>query len=717
MDQNTGNMRNVQVLGIDAGGTMTDTFFVDEHGDFVVGKAQSTPEDESLGLIASSEDGLANWGMSMADTLPQLQTGVYSGTAMLNRVVQRKGLKCGLILNRGMEDNHRMGRAVQSHLGYAYEDKIHLNTHKFDPPLVPRNLTRGVIERIDMMGTVVIPLREESAQEAARDLIAADVEGIVISLLHSYKNPTHERRVRDIVAEEVKRSGKNIPIFASADYYPVRKETHRTNTTILEGYAAEPSRQTLRKISDAFKDRGTKFDFRVMATHGGTISWKAKELARTIVSGPIGGVIGARYLGAELGYKNIACSDIGGTSFDVALITQGELTIRNDPDMARLVLSLPLVAMDSVGAGAGSFVRLDPYTKSIKLGPDSAGYRVGVCWKESGIETVSVSDCHMVLGYLNPDNFLGGAIKLDRQRSIDAIKVQVADPLGLTVEDAAAGVIELLDSSLRDYMKAMISGKGYSPSSFVCFSYGGAGPVHAYGYTEGLGFEDVIVPAWAAGFSAFGCAAADFEYRYDKSLDINLPDGAPDADKEAAAKTLQAAWGELTLNVLAEFELNGYSADKVTLQPGFRMQYRGQLNDLEIESPLKHIDTTADWNKLAQAFDDTYGRVYAAAARSPELGFSVTGAIMRGSVPIPKPKIPKEAEGEATPPKDAFLGTRKFYRKKRWVDAKLYRMESLNPGNRVIGPAIIESDATTFVVPDGFETFLDGHRLFHLSEV
>lgn len=717
MDQPIGNMRNVQVLGIDAGGTMTDTFFVDADGDFVVGKAQSTPDDESLGLIASSEDGLANWGVSMAETMAQLQTGVYSGTAMLNRVVQRKGLKCGLILNRGMEDNHRMGRAVQAHLGYAYEDKIHLNTHKYDPPLVPRNLTRGVIERIDMMGKVVIPLREESAREAARDLIAEDVEGIVISLLHSYKNPDHERRVRDIVAEEVKKSGKSIPIFASADYYPVRKETHRTNTTILEGYAAEPSRQTLRKISDAFKERGTKFDFRVMATHGGTISWKAKELARTIVSGPIGGVIGARYLGAELGYKNIACSDIGGTSFDVALITQGELTIRNDPDMARLVLSLPLVAMNSVGAGAGSFVRLDPYTKSIKLGPDSAGYRVGVCWKESGIETVSVSDCHMVLGYLNPDNFLGGAIKLDRQRSIDAIKVQIADPLGLSVEDAAAGVIELLDSSLRDYLRAMISGKGYSPSSFVCFSYGGAGPVHAYGYTEGLGFEDVIVPAWAAGFSAFGCAAADFEYRYDKSLDINLATDAADADKANASVVLQAAWEELTLNVLAEFELNGYSADKVTLQPGFRMQYRGQLNDLEIESPLKRVETTADWNKLAEAFNDTYGRVYAAAARSPELGFSVTGAIMRGSVPIPKPKIPKEEEGGATPPADAFLGTRKFYRKKRWVDAKLYRMESLHPGNRVPGPAIIESDATTFVVPDGFETFLDGHRLFHLHEV
>ncbi|MGQ3671404.1 hydantoinase/oxoprolinase family protein [Xanthobacter sp. TB0136] len=711
------NMRSVQVLGIDAGGTMTDTFFVDQEGEFVVGKAQSTPQNESLGLIASSEDALGAWNMSLEEGLRQLQTGVYSGTAMLNRVVQRKGLKCGLIVNRGCEDFHRMGRAVQSHLGYAYEDRIHLNTHRYDPPLVPRHLTRGVIERTDMMGTEVIPLREDTAREAARDLIAQDVEGIVISLLHSYKNAANERRVRDIVLEEIGKSGKQIPVFASVDYYPVRKETHRTNTTILEGYAAEPSRQTLNKISAAFKEHGTKFDFRVMATHGGTISWKAKELARTIVSGPIGGVIGAKYLGEVLGYRNIACSDIGGTSFDVALITQGELTIRNDPDMARLVLSLPLVAMDSVGAGAGSFIRLDPYTKAIKLGPDSAGYRVGVCWADSGIDTISISDCHVVLGYLNPDNFLGGAVKLDRQRAVDAIKTQLADPLGLSVEDAAAGVIELLDSDLRDYLRAMISGKGYSPASFVCFSYGGAGPVHTYGYTEGLGFEDVIVPAWAAGFSAFGCAAADFEYRYDKSLDINMATEATPAEGEEAAKTLQAAWEELTHNVLEEFKLNGYSADQVTLQPGYRMQYRGQLNDLEIESPITTAATAEDWVTLTEAFNETYGRVYAASARSPELGYSVTGAIMRGMVPIPKPKIPKEEEEGPTPPADAFLGTRKFYRKKRWVDAQLYRMESLRPGNRITGPAIIESDATTFVVPDGFETWLDGHRLFHLREV
>lgn len=710
--------RRVEVLGIDAGGTMTDTFFVDNNGDFVVGKAQSNPDDESVALLNSSADALVGWDIdNIDDAIGQLITGVYSGTAMLNRVVQRKGLRCGLIVNAGMEDFHRMGRAIQSHLGLAYPDRIHINTHWYDEPLVPRDLTRSVVERVDMFGTVVIPLREDTARQAAQELIEADVEGIAISLLHSYKNPEHERRVRDIVLEEVEKSGKKIPVFASADYYPVRKESHRTNTTVLEAYAAEPSRQTLKKISNAFRNHGAKFDTRVMATHGGTISWKARELARTIVSGPIGGVIGAKYLGETLGYDNIVCSDIGGTSFDVALITRGELSIHNDPDMARLVLSLPLVGMDSVGAGAGSMVRLDPYTKAIKLAPDSAGYRVGVCWADSGIDTVTVSDCHVVLGYLNPDNFLGGLITLDVDRARNAIKEQIADPLGLSVEEAASGVIEILDTELRDYVKSLVSGKGYSPESFVCFSYGGAGPVHTYGYTEGLGFQDTLVPAWAAGFSAFGCASADFEYRYDKSLDLNIDEDAADDEKAANAKVLQDAWSELTEKVLEEFELNGYKPEDVTLIPGYRMQYRGQLNDLEIESPISKASNAEDWEALVDTFNDTYGRVYAASARSPELGYSVTGAILRGKVDIPKPQIPEEELQGKEPPEESRLGTRRFYRKGEWKEAQLYQMESLLPGNEITGPAIIESDATTFVVPDGFETYLDKHRIFHLKEV
>uniref|UniRef100_E6PKS8 Acetone carboxylase beta subunit n=1 Tax=mine drainage metagenome TaxID=410659 RepID=E6PKS8_9ZZZZ len=707
----------VQVLGIDAGGTMTDTFFVRADGRFVVGKAQSNPGDESLAILESSKDALAHWERDVDEVYPELVTCVYSGTAMLNRVVQRKGLDVGLLVNRGFEQVHSMGRAIQSYLGYALEDRIHLNTHRYDEPLVPLSRTRGVTERTDVQGQIVIPLREDEVRQATHELVDAGSKAIVICLLQSHKNERNELRARDICRQELKALGVDIPVFASVDYYPSRKESHRMNTTVLEAYAAEPSRQTLKKVSDRFKKHGARFDLRVMATHGGTISWKAKELARTIVSGPIGGVIGSKLLGERLGYENIACSDIGGTSFDMALITKGNFAIASDPDMARLVLSLPLVAMDSVGAGAGSFVRLDPYSGSIKLGPDSAGYRVGTCWEKSGLDTVSVSDCHVILGYLNPDNFLGGAIKLNVERARQHIKAQIADPLHLSVEDAAAGVIELLDLNLREYLRANISAKGYNPTDFVCFSYGGAGPVHTYGYTEGLGFKDVVVPAWAAGFSAFGCACADFEYRYDKSVDIALPQLASDADKVQACEVIQAAWGELANKVVEEFVINGFKPEDVILRPGYRMQYMGQLNDLEVNSPVSGAATAADWDSIVNAFETTYGRVYSNSARSPELGFSVTGAIMRGLVITQKPVLPEDPDGGEAPPPEARVGTRPFYRHKKWIEATIWKMESLKPGNRVVGPAIIESDATTFVVPDGFESRLDKHRLFHLKEI
>lgn len=712
------NTNEVKVMGIDAGGTMTDTFFVKENGEFVVGKAQSNPEDESLAVYNSSQDALTHWKSNVDEVYPQLVTCVYSGTAMLNRVVQRKGLEVGLICNKGFEQMHSMGRALQCYLGYALEERLHLNTHRYDEPLVPLNRIRGVSERTDVQGDIVIPVREDEVKLATKELVENGSKAIVICLLQSHKNPQSERKVRDIVKNTLKELNKtDIPVFASADYYPSRKESHRMNTTILEAYAAEPSRQTLQKVSDRFKKHGANFDLRVMATHGGTISWKAKELARTIVSGPVGGVIGSKLLGEVLGYDNIACSDIGGTSFDMALIVKGNFSIAQDPDMARLVLSLPLVAMDSVGAGAGSFVRLDPHSKAIKLGPDSAGYRVGTCWADSGLDTVSVSDCHVVLGYLNPDNFLGGLIKLDVERAKKHIKEQIADPLGLSVEDAAAGVIELLDLELHEYLRSNVSAKGYSPSDFVCFSYGGAGPVHTYGYTEGLGFKDVIVPAWAAGFSAFGCACADFEYRYDKSVDIALDQFPSDKEKEEACKIIQEAWEELTQKVIEEFELNGFKAKDVILKPGYRMQYRGQLNDLEITSPVLSAKSSKDWDKIVEEYEKHYARVYSESACSPELGFSITGVIMRGYVITQKPVIPEQKEHGKTPDPSAKLGTRKFYRHKKWVDADVWSMEKLQPGNEVIGPAIVESDATTFVVPKGFATTLDKHRLFHLREV
>jgi N-methylhydantoinase A/acetone carboxylase beta subunit len=389
-------------MSMDAGGTMTDTFFVDEAGRFVVGKAQTTPEDESRGFGKSVEDALKQWNVEATAIFPQVATGIYSGTSMLNRLLERKGRRLGIIVTAGFEDYFLLERGIQTYLGYSYQDRLKVGTHRHNPPLVPRERIRGVRGRIDLFGTEVIPLYEHEAEVAVAELLAKDIEGLVVNLLFSYVSGAHEQAIKAVAEKVMAATGKTVPIYLSSDLYPVMQDFARLNTVTIEAYAAEPSRGQFQKIADRAKGFGGQFELRVMASHGGTISTEARELARTLISGPIGGMVGSKYVGRELGIDNVVCSDIGGTSFDLGLITGNQFTTKSQPDIARFVLKLPLVEIDSVGAGTGSYVRLDPISNRIEIGPDSAGSRIGMCYEEGGVDTPTLSDCNIVLGNLNP---------------------------------------------------------------------------------------------------------------------------------------------------------------------------------------------------------------------------------------------------------------------------------------------------------------------------
>lgn len=705
--------RQPRILSMDAGGTLTDTFVVDQAGQFVVGKAQTTPEDESIGFTHSVKDALHYWHLSPEEVFPQLITGIYSGTAMLNRLLERKGLRLGLIVTAGFEDYLRIERGIQTYLGYSYSDRLHVVTHVHNEPLVPRERIFGVRGRIDLFGQEQIPLYEDEVRSAVEKLVKMDIEAICINLLFSYVNSSHEQRIRSIAEQVLQEHGVTLPLFLSSELYPVEQDFARLNTVLVEAYAAEPSRQQLQRITDRIQDFGASYELRVMASHGGTISTEAKELARTLVSGPIGGVVGARYLANQLGFNNVVCTDIGGTSFDLALITGGDFSIKTQPDIARFVLKLPLVQIDSVGAGTGSFVRLTPASKRIEIGPDSAGYRIGVSNRASGLTTPTISDCDVVLGLLNPDNFLGGEVKLDKEHAYQVIKEQIADPLGLDVYDAAAGVISLFQDHLRNEVISRVLGKGYAPENYRLLSYGGGGPVHVAGFTEGLNFEDILVPAWAAGFSAFGCACADYEYRADKTIRVAIASAGADIAQFAAA--INTAWSELRERVSEEFAKSHIAVEQVSFRHLLRVQYVGQLNDVEIRLPFDQVRTQEDVQMVIDLFEDAYSKMYSRSARSPELGYLVTTAVLTGVYDIEKPRLPEEPLGPAAPDTSALQGSRAVYHKNSWIEARIYEMENLRPGNRLEGFAIVESPNTTFVVPAGYEAYLDQHRIFHLS--
>jgi len=710
---------SAEILSIDAGGTMTDTFLIDRDGKFTVGKAKTTPDDESRGFLNSSQDALDDWELGVDDGFPDLLSTVYSGTAMLNRLVERESeVVVGVLTTSGMEDTLRMGRGRQSYTGFSYSDRLHVNTHKHPEPLIPRDQIRGVRERIDVKGNELVPIYEDDIRESVDELLDRDVDHIAVMFLHSYQNDDHEQRAKEVARERIDERDADTTVMLSSEYYPTLKELGRLNTLAAEAFAAEPSRRQLTNVQDAVDDNGGNVGVRVMASHGGTVDIHANELARTLVSGPIGGLIGANYFGKKLGYENLVCTDIGGTSFDMGIIINNDWDIDYNPEMARLLLSLPMVNMESVGAGTGSYVRVNPTFEKIELGPESAGDQVGVSAVETDVETVTVTDCHVALGWIDPENFLGGDMPIDRDVAEAEIREQVAEPLGMGVYEAAQGVVDILENKLRNDLESVVTGEGYAPSNFRCISYGGGGPVHTAGYTSDLGFEEVLIPEWAAAFSAFGCGAADFEYRYDQTTNIDIDADLSRAEAAATAgEKLTDIWRSLEEKVVAEFTNSEVGREDIEFQYNILGQYQGQLNALDIESPVSRADTTEKLEELLETFENEYRRQYSEEARSPELGHTVTQASVRGVHDVVKPEIPTETPVGPDPPEDAYKQSRESYWDGEWLETEILDLRSLQPGNELTGPAVLEGAATTFVLPPGYETRLDEHRVHHLSTV
>jgi N-methylhydantoinase A/acetone carboxylase beta subunit len=697
---------------------MTDSFIVDQDANYTVGKAQTTPENEAVGVKRSFDNGLGYWGTSFAESADTLEGVVYAGTAMLNRLLEREGEgDIGVITTKGFEDHHRMGRAIQSWAHLSYAGRLHAREHEHPEPIVPRDHIKGVSERVNMMGMPVVEIYEEEIREAVHDLLDMGVRVICVCLIYSYANPEHEAKVREI-AEEVKAErDDDTPVWLSSEQNPVRGETPRLNTLVLEAYAVEPSREQLYSIEDTLREEGLSSPFRVLTSSGGTIAPDHDWLVETMLSGPIGGVFGGEFLANELGIDNLVCSDVGGTSFDVALITEGHYPTRWDQSLAQFLTNIPMTALDSIGSGTGSYLRVDRASQRIEVGPQSAGYRVGVSNENDDVEVPTVTDCTALLGYINPDFFLGGDIPIDVDAAEAAIEEQVAGPLDEDPLETARGVLDIVERNMANELRSMVLGLGYSPENYSLISYGGGGPLHAAGYSGPLNFQDVLIPDWAAAFSAFGTACADSAYRYDRSFDGILQPDFSNAGQ--IAEGLTQVFHGLRDQAEAAFERDGIDPDDMTFEPSIRAQYTGMLDDLEVDIS-EFWDGSLDADDLEDViakYEEEFGRVFQRAARSPENGYQITVAIGVGVAPSPNPELPDEDPVEEdSPPEAASKGERPIYWDGDWHDAALWDMEGVRAGNVVRGPAVTEAPATTMLVPPGFEAEMDRNRIYHLRE-
>jgi len=712
--------RRVQIIASDAGGTMTDMMVVDTDGNFSIGKAATTPQDQSVGVWESLTDAFEYWDSDFkkeaADILPDVEAVVYSGTSMMNALLTATGRKVGVITKRGDEDIFLHERSRQTWAGYAYQDLLHHVTHHHNPPLVPRRLVKGVTGRIDMFAMEAIPLYEHEAVQAAEELLDEGVDAIAVCLWYSYMNPMHELRVAEIAGEVMQKRGCQVPVYLSHQLCPITREQPRLNTLVLHAFAAEPGREQLFAIEGKLQDSGYRYPLQIVLAHGGVTNIRYPRIHEGCFSGPIGGLLGARYLEEKLGIGNWVCSDMGGTSFDVGLLMGGEPVMLREVVINRRIFNIPTLLMDTTGAGTGMFVSIEPITKRITIGPGSAGADPGPVCYEMGNEVPTVMDCCLILGILNPDNYLGGKIKLNKEKALEAIKEQCADVLGVDPYYLAEGVYKLINSTMKEHIRAVLYARGFSPADYCLLCYGGAGPMHVAGYSEGLPFKGVATMPYAAAFSSFGCAAVDISHRYQKSTTVQIPDGADDSWKLMMGQAmLNPGWDELEKLAEADFEAEGLPWDQAKVRQIAYVRYGSQMDDIEVPSPVSRIDSAEDMDKLITAFEDLYESVYAGVAKHPQAGYQIFELGLTATIPKVKPKLVKRPLEGRTPPREAFKGERDVYIEGRWHQTPIYDMDLVRPGNEIEGIAVIEAPATTFFVPPGRRVNMDEWSMLWLT--
>lgn len=701
------------VLGIDAGGTMTDTILVDDEGNFAVGKAATTPENESEGFMDSARDAINLWGLDSKKTFEELEVVLYSGTGMLNTLLSRTGQRLGLLITRGMEDAVLMGRGMQSWAGYSYPDRLHAVTHEHPDPLVPRNRIRGITERIDQFGNVAIPVYEHEVVENVKELVAQNIEALCICCLFAHVNPDHELQIAKIARKQLKELGVDIPVYLSHEVRPVIREQSRLNSLLIEAYATAEGRQQLLGVEAAAQKEGFKYSVQTVLSYGGLADVRYPRLHETMISGPVGGILGAKHIGEIIGTDSIIVSDMGGTSFDIGAITRGNIPIEDEPTLDRFKLNLPTIAMDTIGAGAGTIIKVDQHTNKASIGPESAGSVPGPVALDMGGTEPTICDCDVIMGRINPEYFLGGKVKLNVEKAKQVLKEKVADPLGVDVYEAAEGMVNMLEAEARSSIESIISTRGVDPSEYHLMTYGGSGPLHMAEYSRGLGFSGVMTFPFAAAFSAFGCTTADYLHRYSQSVQIMIDPDAEKNDLDQIREQMNNVWDELNSYAREEFIAEGHGPAKITCEPFAMMRYTGQLEDIEVKAPFLKLESNDDIDRLIESFEKLYETMNRSVSRYGTIGFTIMELGLNAHVEKVKPELVRRPLGSPTPDREAFKGTREMYYNREWHEAKLWEMDYLQPGNILEGPAIVEHPATTLVIPKGDRVRVDEWMILH----
>ncbi len=690
-------------VGVDIGGTFTDVVVLDEEGNLRTYKTSSTPADLGEGVVEGLR--LAASGLDL--TLEQLLTDTaYFGhgtTAATNAFIERKGSKTGLITTRGFGDTLLIQRMLGMTAGLREEQMSRYSLRAYPDPLIPPEMIFEVTERVDYKGAEIVPIQEEDVRHAARALANAGVRTVAVCLLWSFKNPAHERRVREIFHREA----PEIEINLSSDVIPVIREYERTATTAINAYLRSVIGTYIGRLQTGLQDKGLKGPFLIMNSIGGVVTAdEAPTKAVTLLtSGPTGGVVGSLSLGKVLGHSHIITTDMGGTSFDAGLIVEGRPLLSTITTVEKYHILTPMISIDTIGAGGGSIARVEG--GHLRVGPESAGADPGpVCYGRGG-ERPTVTDADLVLGILNPDYFLGGRIPLDRPKAEEAIRRHVAEPLGISVPEAAAGIRRVIDNRMADRLRRLTLEKGHDPRDFVLYAYGGAGPVHCTAYGAELHVQKILVPVTATVHSAFGAVASDLHYTFEISDLMRTPAHFDVASKHLPPGRINEIFEMLEEQGRRALEANEIPPDRMRLYRSTDFRFRRQTNEVLIPTPDGELNEQAV-DSLVADFEARYEQLYGPGSAFREAGIEITTFRVE-AVGLMNPCQLREYPLEKGEAEAARKETRDVYFPKQGgsVPTPIYEGEALRAGWTIPGPAIIEYPGTTIAVGPSQKAALD----------
>ena len=685
-------------VAVDIGGTFTDVVVIeDASGQTFAGKSLTTPDDLQRGVFDGLEDAAGQVGVDVRQLLGRTSRMVHATTQSSNAVFSFTGARTAVLATRGFGDTLLIMRATGRVAGLTVFERHHYRMTQKPRLLVDERDIFEVPERVDYRGRVIQPLDEAAVRQMAATLRQRRYEAVAVAFLFSHKNAEHERRVRDILATEL----PGAYISLSSEVAPVMGEYERSATALFNAYVGPVIESYVSRLAGALAEAGLEQKLLMMQANGGVATAAQTVPIFTIESGPAAGVVGAAQIASSLDLPNVIATDVGGTTFKVAIVDRGRWGYSRETVLNQYQLRLPMVDVASIGAGGGSIAWVDG--RRLRIGPQSAGAAPGPACYALGGEEPTVTDADLVLGYLSPDRFLGGRMQLHADRAADAIKRRIGDPLfGGDTLAAAAGIRTVIDSQMADLIRKSTLERGHDPRDFVVFAYGGAGPVHAASYAEEVGVSRIIVPFFATVHSAYGAARSDVRISLQHSHPL-VPPVAPEI-VESIYATMEADGARRLTD--ADVPISQHRHERWV-----EARYRRQVHNLRVPAPAR-IDEDGLARMLAD-FEHEYERLFGKGAALKDAGIEFVNYGVNSIGVVPAPVTARWGPGGPIAPRTHRMTW--CPRSRGMVRTPIYDGPSLPAQARIAGPAVIEHPGTTIVVLAGQTASVDDQRHTHIA--